>query len=114
VTWARTKGRYDIALNYTYGEALGIVEFFNQFNITNNYGVPPGNWTQIFNAACSIELVNPTKSRLGGGRERAAALGHYSSRERREGYRQLADPLFGTATQKQGNRVVQFMVKVLF
>jgi hypothetical protein len=30
------------------------------------------------------------------------------------GYGQLTDPLFGTATQKQGNRVVQFVVKFLF
>jgi hypothetical protein len=66
-TWARTKGRFDIALNYTYGKALGIVGFFNQFNINNNYGVLPGNRKQIFNAAYSIELGKPVKTKLAGG-----------------------------------------------
>ncbi len=67
VTWARTKGRYDISLNYTYGKALGIVGFFDQTNINNNYGVLPGNRSQIFNAAYSIELGNPMKDKLAGG-----------------------------------------------
>src|SRR5207253_11244351 len=34
VTWVRTKGRYTINGNYTYGKALGIVNFADQFNLT--------------------------------------------------------------------------------
>jgi Carboxypeptidase regulatory-like domain len=66
-TWARTKGRYDIALNYTFGKALGIVGALDQTNLANNYGVLSGNRTHIFNAAYSIELGNPMKDKLAGG-----------------------------------------------
>ena len=59
VTWTRMKGRYTLNLNYTYGKAMGIVGFYNQTNINNNYGVQAGNRPQIFNAAYSIELGNP-------------------------------------------------------
>ncbi len=66
-TWARTKGRYDISLNYTFGKALGIVGFYDQTNINNNYGVLTGNRTHILNAAYSIELGNPVKGKVAGG-----------------------------------------------
>jgi hypothetical protein len=67
VTWIRTKGRYDINLNYTYGKAMGIVGFYDQFNLNNNYGVLPSNRTQIFNAAYHIELPKPGRGKLASG-----------------------------------------------
>ena len=59
-TWVRTKGRYVVNLNYTFGKAMGIVNpALDQFNLGNDYGVQPGNRTHIFNAAYSIELGSP-------------------------------------------------------
>src|SRR4051794_11072649 len=37
VVWLRTKGRYNIQMNYTYGKALGIVGG-DEFNLNNDYG----------------------------------------------------------------------------
>src|SRR5262249_20678401 len=65
--WARTKGRYTLNLNYTYSKALGIVGFFNQFDVNKNYGVVSNNRTHLFNAAYSVQLPNATKNRLLGG-----------------------------------------------
>ena len=65
--WARTKGRYILNLNYTYSKALGIVGFFDQFNINNNYGVLSNNRTHLFNAAYSVQLPDPSKNKLVGG-----------------------------------------------
>jgi len=67
LTWVRSKGRYNINLNYTFGKAMGIVGFYDQFNLANNYGVLNQNRTQIFNIAYSIELGNPTKDKILGG-----------------------------------------------
>jgi len=68
ITWVRTKGRYTINMNYTYGKAMGIVSpTLDSFNLANDYGVQPANRTQIFNAAYSIELGNPAKGRMAGG-----------------------------------------------
>ena len=67
VTWLRSKGRYNLNLNYTYGKAMGIVGFYDQFNLANNYGVLASNRTHIFNAAYSIELGDHTKNKLAGG-----------------------------------------------
>ena len=72
VTWVRTKGRYTINMNYTFGKAMGIVynnggPTYDQFNINNNYGVQQANRTHIFNVAYSIELGNPIRSRVAGG-----------------------------------------------
>jgi len=67
LTWLRTKGRYTINMNYTYGKAMGIVGFFDQFNLDKNYGVLPNNRTHIFNIAYSVELGNPLKQKLAGG-----------------------------------------------
>ena len=64
---ARTKGRHTFSLNYTLGKAMGIVGFYDQTNINNNYGVQAGNRTHIFNAAYSFELGNPIKGKLAGG-----------------------------------------------
>ena len=69
LTWGRHAGRYVLQFNYVYEKALGIVSsgnpasgsnvVYNQLNIHANYGVQPGNRTQLFNAAYSIELGNP-------------------------------------------------------
>ncbi len=72
MTWVRTKGRYTINMNYTFGKAMGILQnnggpTFDQFNINNNYGVQAANRTHIFNAAYSIELGNFSRNRIGGG-----------------------------------------------
>ncbi len=69
VTWVRSKGRYNINLNYTFGKAMGIINNaqMDAFNLVNNYGVQPGNRTHIFNAAYSIELGSPTHDKILGG-----------------------------------------------
>ncbi|MGA2073637.1 MAG: carboxypeptidase-like regulatory domain-containing protein [Terriglobia bacterium] len=59
VTWVRSKGRYSLNMNYTYGKAMGIVGFYDQFNLADNYGVLPNNRSQLFNAAYSIQLPSP-------------------------------------------------------
>ena len=66
-TWVRSKGRYNINLNYTYGKALGILGFYDQYNLNNDYGVLAANRTHIFNAAYSIELGNFTHDKIAGG-----------------------------------------------
>jgi hypothetical protein len=68
VTWVRTKGRYTINMNYTFGKAMGIVNTnLDQFNLNNDYGVQPANRTHIFNAAYSIELGSPARDKIVGG-----------------------------------------------
>jgi len=67
VTWVRTKGRYDINLNYTYGKAMGLLGFYDQFNLADNYGVLSSNRPQIFNAAYHIDLPSPAKNKLASG-----------------------------------------------
>ena len=63
-TWVRTKGRYVINMNYTYGKAMGIIDASRDpFNLQNDYGVLPSNRTHIFNAAYSVELGNPTRNK---------------------------------------------------
>ena len=63
----RSKGRYNINLNYTFGKAMGILGFYDQYNLNNNYGVVAANRTHIFNAAYSVELGNPARERILGG-----------------------------------------------
>jgi hypothetical protein len=60
-TWVRTKGRYVINANYTYGKALGLVGYLDQYNLNNNYGVLASNKPQIFNIAYSVELGSPLR-----------------------------------------------------
>jgi Carboxypeptidase regulatory-like domain len=67
VTWLRTRGRYTINLNYTYGKSMGIVNFNDQFNLNNDYGVQPNNRTHIFNAAYHIDLPSPAHERVAAG-----------------------------------------------
>ena len=65
VTWVRTKGRYTINMNYTFGKAMGIVNpSLDSFNLNNDYGVQAANRTHIFNAAYSIELGNPVRDKI--------------------------------------------------
>ena len=67
-TWARTRGRYTLSLNYTFGKALGIISSsFDPFNMRNNYGVQASNRTHIFNLASSVELGNPARNKIAGG-----------------------------------------------
>jgi hypothetical protein len=59
-TWVRSKGRYTINMNYTFGKAMGIINpALDSFNLNNDYGVQSTNRTHIFNAAYSVELGNP-------------------------------------------------------
>jgi len=67
VTWMRSKGRYSINMNYTYSKSMGIVGFYDQFNLADNYGVQPNDRPHIFNAAYSIQLPDATKNKLAGG-----------------------------------------------
>src|SRR5262249_29728385 len=72
MTWIRTKGRYTINMNYTFGKAMGTMyanggPTYDQFNINNNYGVQASNRTHIFNIAYSFELGNPIKDKIVGG-----------------------------------------------
>lgn len=68
ISWLRTKGRYNINMNYTWGKAMGIVGNYDDLNLNNNYGPQPNDRRQLFNAAYSIELGNFVKrNKLGGG-----------------------------------------------
>ncbi len=64
VTYLRTKGRYVINANYTFGKSMGIVNpSLDSFNLRNDYGVQPSNRTHIFNMAYSAELGNPVRNK---------------------------------------------------
>jgi hypothetical protein len=72
MTWIRTKGRYTLNANYTFGKAMGLLyanggPTYDQFNINNNYGVQAANRTHIFNFAYSAELGNPAHNRIAAG-----------------------------------------------
>jgi hypothetical protein len=68
VTWVRSKGRYNLNFNYTFGKAMGINNAaYDSFNLANDYGVQSTNRTHIFNAAYSIELGNPARDKILGG-----------------------------------------------
>src|SRR5205085_12240836 len=67
MTWLRSKGRYSVNMNYTFGKAMGIVNpSLDQFNLNNDYGVKPGNRTHIFNIAYSIEMGKFVRQRMAG------------------------------------------------
>jgi hypothetical protein len=55
ISWVRQKGNYDIAFNYTYSKALGLVGG-NQLDLSQDYGAEPFDRRNLFNAAYSIEL----------------------------------------------------------
>ncbi len=62
VSWIRTKGKYNINMNYTLGKNMGIVGNYDEFNLNNNYGPTAADRRHIFNAAYSLELPNPVKT----------------------------------------------------
>ena len=66
-TWARTRGRYTLDLNYTYSKAEGVVNdgsgrAVDIFDINKSIGVLPNSRKHLFNAAYSVEL--PTMRNL--------------------------------------------------
>ena len=61
LTWIRTKGRYNLNLNYTLGKSMGIVGNGDEFTLRNNYGPTAADRRHVFNAAYSVELGNPVK-----------------------------------------------------
>jgi hypothetical protein len=67
VTWERTRGRYTINMNYTWGKGMGIIGNYDQFNLNNDYGVLAYNRKQIFNAAYSFDLGKFTTNKIAGG-----------------------------------------------
>jgi hypothetical protein len=58
VSWVRQKGRYDIAANYTWSKAMGIVGG-DALNLRNDYGALPFDRRHIFHAAYSVQLPDP-------------------------------------------------------
>ncbi len=68
VTWARTKGRYILSMNYAFAKAMGFVNpSYDSFNLANNYTVQASDRRHIFNIAYSVELGNPVRNKLAGG-----------------------------------------------
>jgi hypothetical protein len=61
-TWVRTKGRYTLNMNYTFGKSMGIITGNDPYNLANDYGVQGSNRKHIFNAAYSVELGTPIKT----------------------------------------------------
>jgi len=78
ITWGRHAGRYAYQTNYTWQKSLGIVQPGNPannpsvtldpFNLSNNYGVMPGDRRHLFNIAYSVDLGSPVHDQkfLGG------------------------------------------------
>lgn len=62
VSWIRTKGRYNLNLNYTWGKSMGITGNGDEFNLANNYGPTATDRRHVFNSAYSIELGNPVRN----------------------------------------------------
>src|SRR5262249_40035259 len=62
ITWIRTRGRYNVNLNYSLGKSLGLVGAYDEFNLRNNYGAMPNDRRHVFNAAYSIELPDAIQS----------------------------------------------------
>jgi hypothetical protein len=58
-TWTRARSKYNISVNYTFSKAMGLINYDDQFNLRNNYGVLPSNRTHLFNASYSIDLGSP-------------------------------------------------------
>ncbi len=58
ISWVRQKGRYDIAANYTWSKAMGIVGG-DALNLRNDYGALPFDRRHIFHAAYSVQLPDP-------------------------------------------------------
>ena len=67
IVWTRPAGRVNLNFNYTYGKSMGIVGFYDQFDLGANYGVLPNNRTHLFNAAYTFDLGNFTQNKALGG-----------------------------------------------
>ena len=66
-TWARTRGRYTLDLNYTFSKAEGVVNdgsgrAVDIFDINKSIGVLPNSRKHLFNAVYSVDL--PTAKNL--------------------------------------------------
>jgi hypothetical protein len=66
-TWARTRGRYVLDLNYTYSKAEGVVNdgsgrMVDIFDINQSIGVLPNSRKHLFNAVYSVDL--PTANNI--------------------------------------------------
>jgi hypothetical protein len=59
VSWVRQKGAFDLAFNYVYSKALGILGVANQTDTGDTYGAQPFDRRHVFNAAYSINLPSP-------------------------------------------------------
>jgi hypothetical protein len=60
-TWARTRGRYTLDLNYTFSKAEGVVSdgsgrAVDIFDINKSIGVLPNSRKHLFNAVYSVEM----------------------------------------------------------
>jgi hypothetical protein len=64
VSWIRTKGRYNLNLNYTWGKSMGITGTGDEFNLANNYGPTAADRRHVFNSAYSIEMGNPVRNNM--------------------------------------------------
>ena len=97
MTWVRTKGRYTINMNYTYGKAMGIVSpALDQYNLANDYGVQAANRTHIFNAAYSVELGNSVNDkRSPAALSMAGSFPASADRKRRQPHRDQRRQNFG-------------------
>ena len=59
VSWVRQKGAFDLAFNYVYSKALGILGVRDQTDTGQTYGAQPFDRRHVFNAAYSINLPSP-------------------------------------------------------
>src|SRR5205085_2117533 len=59
VSWVRQKGAFDLAFNYVYSKALGILGVANETDTGQTYGAQPFDRRHVFNAAYSINLPSP-------------------------------------------------------
>jgi len=71
-TWARTRGRYTLDLNYTFSKAEGIVSdgsgrAVDIFDINKSIGVLPNSRKHLFNAVYSVDLPKANINKYAGG-----------------------------------------------
>jgi hypothetical protein len=71
VVWSRTRGRFNINMNYAYGKNLGIVGNYDEFNLRNSYGPMANDRRHVFNSVYSWEVPDLVK---GGGKRLARGL----------------------------------------
>lgn len=64
VVWSRTRGRFNVNMNYAFGKNLGLVGNRDEFNLRNNYGAMPNDRRHVFNSVYTWEIPDIIK---GGG-----------------------------------------------